>query len=175
MFYFETPKLCLGIKMTNSCKYIYFHLFFQQIPPATSCSLLIIFLLVCQNYCTPFILHQFSGLIFWTTFPFLLRWWAFCVIYNSHTLLPAASFFFFVLLVFPRSSSTLRPLLSYLCFLLSFSPPSPVFAVSHGQTRVKATWSSPWCGTNQKASTSSRPRPSSPGRSFSRFTEASKM
>lgn len=102
-------------------KYIYFHLFFQQIPPATSCSLLTIFLLVCQKYCTPFFLHPFSDLIFWTTFPFLLRWWAFCVFDSSHTFLPAASVFFSFspLLLYPSSSSVLPLLPPFLLSSLS--------------------------------------------------------
>lgn len=99
-----------AVKYIYTSRNIYFHLFFQQIPPATSCALLTIFLLVCQKYCTPF----YSSPIFWpyllNNIPiFVLRWWAFCVIDNSHTFLPAASFLFSFppLLLCPSSSSVL--------------------------------------------------------------------
>lgn len=59
--------------------------------------------------------------------------------------------------------------------LFSFSCPPLVLSDSLRQTPVTVTLSSPWCGTSQRASTSSKPRPSSPGRSSSRFTGASKM
>lgn len=55
-----------------------------------------------------------------------------------------------------------------LSFLLSVCP-------SLKQTAVTATWSSPRCGTSPRGWTSSRLRPSSPGRSFSLSIEASRM
>lgn len=58
-------------------------------------------------------------------------------------------------------------LLLLLSFLLSVYP-------SLKQTAVTATWSSPRCGTSPRGWTSCRLRPSSPGRSFSLSTEASR-
>lgn len=55
-----------------------------------------------------------------------------------------------------------------LSFLLSVYP-------SLKQTAVTATWSSPRCGTSPRGWTSCRLRPSSPGRSYSLSTEASRM
>lgn len=143
-------------------------------PPANSCCNMLVFT---HNFST--CLSQISSSSYPPPFsrPYLpnnssfsLRWWTFWVIYNSHTFQPAASFF----------SPPPTPVLALFCLTfasscLSLRPSSPVFAVPHGQTLVKAIWSSPWYGTNQRASTSSRPRPSSPGRNFSRFTEVSKM
>lgn len=70
------------------------------------------------------------------------------------------SFFFLVLLLFPPSC--LPPLSSL------------VFSGFVQQTAATVASNFPWCVTSLRASSSSKPRPSSPGRSSSRFTEASK-
>uniref|UniRef100_A0AAQ5YF78 EF-hand domain-containing protein n=1 Tax=Amphiprion ocellaris TaxID=80972 RepID=A0AAQ5YF78_AMPOC len=78
---------------------------------------------------------------------------------------PLASISFF----FPSCLTTISSLFSSSC-----PPPLPVSSVSMRQTAVTAILSSRWCVTSLKASSSSKPRPSSPGRSCSRFTEASR-
>lgn len=78
---------------------------------------------------------------------------------------PPLPFIFFFLVI---------PLFLPSCLLPLFIPPAPISLFPVRQTAVTVTLSSPWCATNLRASNSSKPRPSSPGRSSSRFTEASK-
>lgn len=72
----------------------------QQIPPATSCSLLTIFLLVSSKNCTPLILHPSHS--------FSLRRWAFWVSYHHHAFQPLF-LSFFPLLFSPFSVLPLLP------------------------------------------------------------------